>query len=818
MVVACEACGKTLQLAEGEAVPPKCPACTGPLTVGAGAATRVKIERIGKYKIESLLGRGGMGEVYKALHPELGTHVAIKLIAAHAQSPDDTNLTQRFRREAQIAARIQHPGVVRVHDVGTDGDKLFMVMEYVEGRSLQNVIASGKLKPRVSARIVHRIAQALQAAHEMGVIHRDIKPGNVLVTARGEPRILDFGISRWTAGDERLTQSGDMVGTPLYMSPEQVAGAPEDVDARTDVFSLGVVFYEMLTGKSPFAAGNVYQVIKNVETHDPPPPSRVCSEVPLGYDAIVARAMAKAPQERYGSAKEFAGALSELLKDDDRTARTAPTPRSVPWRAIAIGAAALLAAAALVGWLRPSDDPPPLTLRQRFEAATTLHARETFIDELAGASTGEELYWRGIARKHAGAFGAAHEDILAAHERGYAPAAGERFVTWMYSHALLPLLVESELWISADAFGDLEPWLADTPREHFEFYRGCIALARRDIPKAQELLTKGGPAPDADVLYALALMGTWDFDAAAARVGGDYAPALLIRPRLTWQPYAEAVETFSGAVSARAPERRAAELLYALLRHEFGEIGPPGADPWAAAVTLRAEAAAHPDGGMPPEAARELLAKLPHEGPPSLSVTRLLLALAAGERDLDAYLEVVPDHPGLEEFAGWRDCVRGGKPAHRYFRGAALMLISRPAEARRELERFLADAEEPELELSACRRLVRLIVQLEGPEAPDLIDTVRESARLAGELDAHDSFEYYEMDPVRAGGAEAMLQRLLSLGERMMKSGEDDAEELAVEALRHARLHELTPAQARAHHAFGALHGRGDFDELFPEE
>ncbi len=269
-------------------------------------------QRLGRYEIEAELGRGTMGVVYRARDPDLGRHVALKTIhAALGQTAEErAAFEKRFLSEARAAAGLQHPGIVVVHDVGRDARSgvLYMALEHLAGRTLQAALAGGQALPwPEAARVCARVAEALHHAHEHGIVHRDVKPANVMLLPSGDPKVMDFGIARLERSD--LTQPGEAFGTPLYMSPEQAAGAA--LDARSDVFSLGAVLYEALTGRRAFDAPGLHAILARVAHSDPPPPSHV-SALPAALDLVVARALSKDASQRYPSARALAEDLDDV--------------------------------------------------------------------------------------------------------------------------------------------------------------------------------------------------------------------------------------------------------------------------------------------------------------------------------------------------------------------------------------------------------------------------------------------------------------------------------------------------------------------------
>jgi serine/threonine-protein kinase len=244
-----------------------------------------------------------MAEVWRGHDRVLNRTVAIKTLLP--QFARDASFVDRFRREAQAAARLNHPGIVSVYDSGTDGDTPYIVMQYIEGRTLADFLGSGKtLPPKQAATIAQEIAEALGAAHAHGVIHRDIKPANVMITREGKVLVMDFGIARLISGPETAPQTSAVLGTASYLSPEQAQG--HSVDARSDIYALGVVLYEMLTGRPPFTGDSPMAIAYKQVNATPPAPSSANPDVPPELDAVVMRALSKNPANRYQTGLEFA--------------------------------------------------------------------------------------------------------------------------------------------------------------------------------------------------------------------------------------------------------------------------------------------------------------------------------------------------------------------------------------------------------------------------------------------------------------------------------------------------------------------------------
>lgn len=272
----------------------------------------------GRYEIVRSLGWGGMAEVHLAVDRQLGREVAVKVI--RDRFADDDRFLARFRREARAAAALSHPNVVAVHDVGTHEGRPFIVMEFVPGRTLAELVRDGgPMAPTAAAEIGEAVARALGAAHAAGIVHRDVKPGNVMVTGDGRVKVLDFGIARalrWTP----LTETPAVQGTAEYMAPEYVRG--EGADARSDLYSLGAVLYELLTGRPPFTGDSALQVAYKHLEEAPPLPEAVRPGIPAGLSAVVLRCLSKHPGDRYRRAAEVAADLGQAITS--RPAATAP--------------------------------------------------------------------------------------------------------------------------------------------------------------------------------------------------------------------------------------------------------------------------------------------------------------------------------------------------------------------------------------------------------------------------------------------------------------------------------------------------------------
>ena len=314
------------------------------------------ISHIGRYEIIEELGHGAMGVVYKANDPLIERFVALKTINMQVL-PDSEKETykSRFYQEAKAAGHLNHPNIVTIHDLGESGDMAYIAMELMEGRELQTILDSKRLLTEDALNIAAQVATGLFYAHQRGIVHRDIKPTNIMVLGDYHVKIADFGIARMGTSLS-LTRAGMIVGSPLYMSPEQIRS--QRVDARSDIFSLGIVLYQMLTGKLPFTGDDVNAVMFQIVNDDPPKPSTIDSEIPESLDRIVLKCLAKKPDDRYANADELAkdlrSALDGMLREragiDHALVSTSrlrrwkriTTPGGVPENYVAIGSYILM--------------------------------------------------------------------------------------------------------------------------------------------------------------------------------------------------------------------------------------------------------------------------------------------------------------------------------------------------------------------------------------------------------------------------------------------------------------------------------------------
>ncbi len=347
-------------------------------------------QRLGSYKILSLLGAGGMGEVYLAQDSKLDRRVALKFLPEYLQH--DSTARKRFLREAQSAAALDHPFICHIHEVGEEEGKSFIAMEYVQGTTLTEKLAEGPLPLKDALQEATEIAEALEAAHKQNIVHRDLKPSNIMLTPEGHVKVMDFGLAKRvtpTEGQEKeitmaLTREGSTLGTVPYMSPEQ--GRGQEVDTRSDIFSFGVVLYEMLTGVHPFKKGGHIETAHAILNEAVPPLTRYSEDIPLLLQHTVRKMLAKEPDKRYQLIHEVRTDLGALIDDigearaekvlidsSNEVTRASATPRRsrwlVPWWAL-LGCLLLVGTAVtVVNWVLRPGLSPTLTPPTRFAIA-----------------------------------------------------------------------------------------------------------------------------------------------------------------------------------------------------------------------------------------------------------------------------------------------------------------------------------------------------------------------------------------------------------------------------------------------------------------
>ena len=366
----CKKCGANIPADARQGVCPACQLETGlsllvnqsaeadnpTSSPGIGRATREPtiLGDFGDYEVQEEIGRGGQGVVYRARQKSLNRTVALKVIGLGNWAGDAH--VKRFRREAEAAARLEHPGIVPIHEVGERDGSCYFSMKFVEGGQLDQVVGSGPISPPRAVELIAKVARTVHYAHQHGILHRDIKPGNILLDAKGEPHLTDFGLARLVETESTVTGTLDLLGTPSYMAPEQALGINSALTAATDVYALGAVLYQLLTGHPPFAGGTTYETIKLLLDTEPRQPRAWNPKIDHDLSTICLKCLEKDPPRRYSSALALAEDLERWLKHEPIVARHAGIiTRGKKWArrnpTSAVLAASLAALAVAVGWI-----------------------------------------------------------------------------------------------------------------------------------------------------------------------------------------------------------------------------------------------------------------------------------------------------------------------------------------------------------------------------------------------------------------------------------------------------------------------------------
>ncbi len=319
----CPHCADPIAIVErgGDEADMVCPSCGSSFRLAPDRTrtlSKDNLPAVGKFELIEAVGRGAFGTVYRARDTQLHRTVAIKVPRNGKLAGDEDE--HRFVREARSVAQLQHPGVVPVYEVGHCETFPYIVSEFVEGITLADALTARKFGLGESAQLVIRVSQALQHAHDRGVVHRDLKPSNIMLAANGAPRVMDFGLAKSRVGEITVTVEGQVLGTPAYMSPEQASGQGYRVDGRSDIYSLGCIFYELLTGDLPFR-GNQRMLLHQVLHDEPRSPRSLNDAIPRDLETICLKAMAKEPGRRFQTAQEFDNDLQRYLRGEPITAR-----------------------------------------------------------------------------------------------------------------------------------------------------------------------------------------------------------------------------------------------------------------------------------------------------------------------------------------------------------------------------------------------------------------------------------------------------------------------------------------------------------------
>jgi WD40 repeat protein len=351
------------------------------------------------YEIVGELGRGGMGVVYQALQLSLNRLVALKMVLAGGHAGPDQ--LARFRSEAQAVASLQHPNIVQVYEVGEHNGTPYFSLEYIEGGSLAQKLGGTPVAARPAAQLIQTVAEAVHVAHQRGIVHRDLTPGNILLTSSGVPKITDFGLAKRLDADAGRTQTGAILGTPSYMAPEQAGGKIKEIGPGTDIYALGTILYELLTGRPPFKADTVLETLHQVVMDEPVPPVQLQPKVPRDLETICLKCLQKEPRKRYASAEALASDLRRFLAGESIEAR--PTPaweRGLKWARRRPALAALIGVSTLavlvlggLGWLHSVQLQTALTGVEVAQAATEAQRKRAILGE------GEALKQLDFARR-----------------------------------------------------------------------------------------------------------------------------------------------------------------------------------------------------------------------------------------------------------------------------------------------------------------------------------------------------------------------------------------------------------------------------------
>lgn len=376
MKVRCPHCKSPLEILPDIAADEiTCPSCGSGLSGVDQTLVSIRPDKrlVGRFELIEMVGRGYFGDVWRAHDTELRRTVAVKLPRVEDMNGE---YKERFLREAKSAAQLRHPNIVPVHEVGFENGVMFIVSDFIKGMTLSELISTNRPSPGKAAELCRCLANALQHAHEAGVIHRDFKPRNVMIDQSGQPFLMDFGLAKQESGEFTMTATGDILGTPAYMSPEQARGDSHQADCRSDVYSLGVVLYELLTGERPFK-GSTHLLLKAIQSTEPSAPSKLIRGIPRDLETICLKAMSKEPDGRYATALDIANDLQRFLNGESILGRRASSiERGYRWmrRNPVLSTACAVASAAIMtlAWVVFVNPGEALSSSRQYLPATSL--------------------------------------------------------------------------------------------------------------------------------------------------------------------------------------------------------------------------------------------------------------------------------------------------------------------------------------------------------------------------------------------------------------------------------------------------------------
>jgi protein kinase-like protein len=498
---------------------------------------------LGPYTLIRELARGGMGAVWIAKRPDLDREVALKVLLSGAGASEDE--VERFLTEARISARLRHPAIVSVLDVGQEGGRHYLAMDLIKGGSLKERLSKGPLAPLEAAELFLPLAEGLAFAHAQAVLHRDLKPHNVLIDESGQPLLTDFGLAKDTGASQGLTKTGQVMGTPAYMPPEQAEGASDLIDRRSDVYGLGATLYEALTGAPPFRGSTPLNVIHAVLTKDPEPPRAQNSAIPRDLETIVLTCLEKEPDARYPSAQALADDLRRYLNDEPIAARP-PTlrDRARKWRrrhptlATLLGAVLVLGSAGGVGgvvWTSRAE----VATRERTQARLAKEAQDDLERLLGSKPEGPQALlnaqsaftaaqrWQALAPRAPEAYAALRRSVTRLQEAAFALG---QWQAAQHANEQLDLLAQRES-VPESARAELLAYLSERAQALTRARAAALEARRREIRAGLVARRPRVPLPGADtrdqVLVWLVRQGRVETRAALLGLGEEFAAALV---------------------------------------------------------------------------------------------------------------------------------------------------------------------------------------------------------------------------------------------------------------------------------------------------